>query len=195
MHKRLSTLILLSLSISACGPDNNINLANEIKPNIVVNVDSKSINNNDNKSSSNAESKSSSEASTNAQAESKIELPEADVKAATETALKQVINDHLNAINEQNQENFIKTIHPGSPMLANLTQILFNYGATNAKFDLQDIEISSVSESSATLIIFSNYTYFDHSFQQFGTVESEDLVLLKKDEDKWKVFSVTPRNQ
>lgn len=193
MHKRLSTLMLLCLSISACGPDNNINLANEVKPNIVVNVDSKSINNNENNSSSNSESSSSAEAK--AQAESKIELPEADVKEATETALKQVVNDHLNAINEQNQENFIKTIHPGSPMLSNLTQILFNYGATDSKFDLQDIKVSSVSEGSATLIIESNYTFFNHNFQQYQTIESVDLVLLKKDDDKWKVFSVTPRNQ
>lgn len=108
-------------------------------------------------------------------------------KVPTDEILFKVVEDNLKALENENVEAYMATIHPESPEYENSEQLVKGIISTyKLKYELSDMKVIEKSEKEAKVY------YVQKSIKVEGPIFQNNEVrgyhILKPDKDKWKIY-------
>ena len=105
-----------------------------------------------------------------------------NVPLSDESAIRQIIQDNANALNSQDVGAFSNSLHPQSQIMNFMPDIFNVLVQYQTRYRINEIEITSKSESSASAYVYRSTTDIS------GTIEQDIIYTLRKSGDAWKVF-------
>lgn len=115
-------------------------------------------------------------------------VPVESVAEDVEAAIFQAIDDNANALNTQNGDAFIRTIHPQSQINAAMPDLFILLVQSQTRYNILDKQLQSKSESAASVLVQRRTSDLS------GTINQEILYTMRTDGDQWKVFFMTDQS-
>ena len=186
---RLSiTVSLLLLSLTACptAQDTANNITNDNKNVVNVNIDEKLLEAIRGKTGSKEPNETPSEIPP---PKKPLELPDTDpdleLNHESERIIFQVIDDNANALNAQDIDPFIDTLHPESEFMSVMPDLFYYLIQAQTRYNILDKSVQSLSESSASVLVLRRTSDLS------GTIDQEILYTMRKSGDDWRIYFMT----
>lgn len=102
----------------------------------------------------------------------------------TRAAIVQMISENATALNQENYDAYIATVHPGSGLRDQMTQLFFYLVEFETQYFIENVTVLNQSEDRASVRVQQRISDVG------GVVSSSIIYDLARDGSRWKIFAV-----
>lgn len=102
----------------------------------------------------------------------------------TRAAIVQMISENATALNQENYDAYIATVHPGSGLRDQMTQLFFYLVEFETQYFIENVTVLNQSDDRASVRVQQRISDVG------GVVSSSIIYDLAKDGARWKIFAL-----
>lgn len=114
--------------------------------------------------------------------------PSVDVDAQIQAEIEQMVNENASALNQQNYEAYIATVHPRSGLIEDMTQLFFYLVQFETQYFIDRVTVLEQSDGEAYVMVQQRISDLG------GVVSSNVFYTLAKDGSRWKIMGLGQRS-